>query len=197
MTYVPVVVEKEGRVERSWDIFSRLLKDRAVFVTGEVNTAMANSIIAQLLYLDSEGDEDITLYINSPGGSVSDGLAIIDTMNYINAKVSTICMGTCASMGAMILSQGEKGKRFILPNGEVMVHQPLGGTRGQATDIEIYTQNMLKTKAKMTEMLVEATGQPVEKLKVDMERDHWLNAQEALEYGIVDNVIRRKTEDKK
>lgn len=174
-------------------MYSRLLKDRIVFVSGEIEDNMANIIVAQLLYLDSIGEEDVTLYVNSPGGSVTAGMAIIDTMHLIKSKVSTICVGMCASMGAMILSQGEKGKRFILPNAEVMIHQPLGGTKGQATEIEIYAKNILKTKEKLTKMLVKSTGQSIDRLKIDMERDYWLDSEEALAYGIVDGVISSKT----
>lgn len=189
MSLVPVVLENTGKGERSWDLYSRLLKDRIVFVTDEVNDIMANLIVAQLLYLESESNEEIKMYINSPGGSVTAGMAIIDTMNYIKSPVSTVCVGMCASMGAMILSQGEKGRRYALPNAEVMIHQPLGGTRGQATEIEIYAKNILKTKNKLSEMIAEATGQDLEKVKQDMERDHWLDSSEAKEYGIIDNII--------
>ena len=190
--YVPNVVEAEGRMERSWDLLSRLLKDRIVFVTGEIEDNMASVIIAELLYLDSEGEEDITLYVNSPGGSVPAGLAIIDTMHLLNCDVSTVAMGCCASMGVMILSQGTKGKRFILPHGEVMIHQPLGGIKGQATDIQITAEHIIDTKNMLAEMIAEATGQDKEKVLRDMERDYWLKANKALEYGIVDEIFTKK-----
>lgn len=193
MGLIPMVVEQTDKGERSWDIFSRLLKDRIIFIGDEISTPLANSVIAQLLLLDSDNSEkDITVYVNSPGGSVTAGMAIIDTMNLIKSEVSTVCVGMCASMGAMILSQGEKGKRFCLPNGEVMIHQPLGGTQGQATDIEIYARNILKTKDKLARMLSDSTGVPIDKMKKDMERDFWMDAEESLEYGIIDKILNKR-----
>ena len=176
--------------EMSGDIFSRLLKERIVLLYGEVNTEMAQIITAQLLYLDSIcKDKPIHLYINSPGGSVTDGLSIIDTMNFVKSDVATYCMGSCASMGAMILSHGEKGQRYSLPHGEIMIHQPLGGAKGQATDIDIVAKRILKMKDDLIEMLSNVTGQPVEKVRNDCERDYFLTAKEALEYGLIDKVI--------
>ena len=193
MSIIPTVIEKSDRGERAWDIYSRLLKDRIIFIGDGIADDLANSVVAQLLLLDSEdSDSDITIYINSPGGSVSAGMAIIDTMNLVKADVSTVCVGMCASMGALILSQGAKGKRYILPNGEVMIHQPLGGTKGQTTDIEIYARNILKTKNKISKMLSLATGQSLEKIEMDTERDYWLDASEALGYGIVDKILGRE-----
>ena len=186
---VPTVVEKTPKGEKSWDIYSRLLKDRIVFVTDEIETNMANLIVAQLLYLDSESKEPITLYINSPGGMVTAGLAIVDTMHLIESPVETVCMGMCASMGAYILSQGSK--RYCLPNAEVMIHQPLGGAKGQATDIEIAAKNILKTKERLTKGLAKACNQPLEKVKLDCERDYWMDAEEALAYGIVDEILNK------
>ena len=192
MALVPMVVEQTGRGERSYDIFSRLLKDRIVMLSGEVNDDSANLIIAQLLFLESEDpDKDIYLYINSPGGSVTAGMAIYDTMNYIKPDVSTICIGLAASMGAFLLSSGQKGKRIALPNAEIMIHQPLGGFKGQATDIDIHAKRILKTKETLNKILSENTNQPLEKLAKDVERDHFLDADEAVEYGIVDKVITR------
>lgn len=184
---VPAVIEKTPKGERTWDIYSRLLKDRIVFVTDEIETNMANLIVSQLLYLDSENNEPIMLYVNSPGGMVTAGMAIIDTMHTINSPVYTVCIGMCASMGAYILSQGDK--RYILPNAEVMIHQPLGGANGQATDIEIAAKNILKTKAKLTKGLALACNQPYEKVKEDCERDYWMDSDEALAYGIVDEIM--------
>lgn len=192
MALVPMVVEQTGRGERSYDIFSRLLKDRIVMLSGEVNDDSANLVIAQLLFLESEDpDKDIYLYINSPGGSVTAGMAIYDTMNYIKADVSTICMGMAASMGAFLLSSGAKGKRYALPNAEIMIHQPLGGFQGQVTDIDIHAKRMLKIKEKMNKILSENTGKPLEELEKDVERDHFLDGDEAAEYGLVDKVITR------
>jgi len=192
MSLVPVVLEQTNRGERSWDIFSRLLKDRIIFISGEIRNEMADLIVAQLLYLNSEDSkEDIKIYINSPGGSVTAGMAIIDAMDFVDADVQTVCMGMCASMGAMILSQGTKGKRYILPNAEVLIHQPLGGTQGQATDIEIYAKNIVKTKKRLLDMIVESTGQSEEKVKADMERDYIMTSEEAVEYGIVDEIIKK------
>ena len=190
MALVPMVVEQTGRGERSYDIFSRLLKDRIIMLSGEVTDESANLIVAQLLFLESEDpDKDIFLYINSPGGSVTAGMAIYDTMNYIKADVSTICIGMAASMGAFLLSSGQKGKRYVLPNAEVMIHQPLGGFQGQATDIGIHANRMLKIKQRLNKILSENTNQPLEKLSADVERDYFLDGEEAVEYGIVDKVI--------
>ena len=190
MALVPMVVEQTGRGERSYDIFSRLLKDRIIMLSGEVTDESANLIVAQLLFLESEDPyKDIFLYINSPGGSVTAGMAIYDTMNYIKADVSTICVGMAASMGAFLLSSGAKGKRYALPNAEVMIHQPLGGFQGQATDIGIHANRMLKIKERLNKILSENTNQPLEKLSADVERDYFLDGEEAVEYGIVDKVI--------
>lgn len=190
MSLVPMVVEQTGRGERSYDIFSRLLKDRIIMLSGEINDDTANLVVAQLLFLESEDpDKDIFLYINSPGGSVTAGMAIYDTMNYIKADVSTICVGMAASMGAFLLSSGAKGKRYALPNAEVMIHQPLGGFQGQATDIGIHANRMLKIKERLNKILSENTNQPLEKLSADVERDYFLDGEEAVEYGIVDKVI--------
>lgn len=190
MALVPMVVEQTGRGERSYDIFSRLLKDRIIMLSGEVNDDSANLIIAQLLFLESEDpDKDIYLYINSPGGSVTAGMAIYDTINYIKCDVSTICIGLAASMGAFLLSSGTKGKRIALPNAEIMIHQPLGGFQGQATDIGIHANRMLKIKENLNKILSENTGKPLEELAKDVERDYFLDAQEAVEYGLVDKVI--------
>lgn len=193
MSLVPVVVEQTNRGERSYDIYSRLLKDRIIILADEVNQVTANLVVAQLLFLEADDpDKDIMLYINSPGGSISDGMAIYDTMQYIKCDVSTICMGMAASMGSFLLAGGAKGKRFALPNAEVMIHQPLGGAKGQATDIEIQANHIIKIKARMNQMLAENTGQPLEKIKNDVERDYFMTAEEAKEYGIIDEVIRFK-----
>ena len=196
---VPMVVEQSARGERSFDIFSRLLRERVIFLTGQVEDHMANLIVAQLLFLEAENpDKDIHLYINSPGGSVSAGLAIFDTMNFIKPDVSTICMGGAYSMGSFLLAAGQRGKRYALANARVMIHQPSGGAQGQATDIEINAREILKTRARLNEILAERTGQPVEKIEKDVERDYWLDAKEAKEYGLVDEVLeRRPTELKK
>jgi len=187
---IPTVIEKTHSGERAFDIYSRLLKDRIIFIGTEVHDQMANSVIAQLLFLESEDSEkDITIYINSPGGDVFSGLAIIDTMNHIKPDVSTICMGMAASMGAMLLAAGEKGKRYALPNAEVMIHQPLGGARGQASDIEITAKHIIRIKDQLANMLVEGTGQSKEKILQDMDRDYWMMASEAKKYGLVDKVI--------
>jgi ATP-dependent Clp protease protease subunit len=192
MALVPMVVEQTGRGERSYDIFSRLLKDRIVMLSGEVNDDSANLIVAQLLFLESEDpDKDIYLYINSPGGSVTAGMAIYDTMNYIKADVSTICIGLAASMGAFLLSSGAKGKRVVLPNAEIMIHQPLGGFQGQATDIDIHAKRILANKKRLNRILSENTGKSIEVLSQDVERDYFLDADEAVEYGIVDKVMIR------
>ena len=190
MSLIPYVIEQTSRGERSYDIYSRLLKDRIVFLDGEVNDASASVIVAELLFLESEDPKkDICLYINSPGGSVSAGMAIYDTMKYIKCDVSTICVGLAASMGAFLLAGGTKGKRYALPNAEVMIHQPLGGAQGQATEIEISAKHILKTKEKMNRMLAENTGKPYEQVVNDTDRDNWLSAEEAKEYGLIDEVI--------
>ena len=190
---VPMVIEQSGRGERAYDIYSRLLKERVIFLVGEVNDQTANVIVAQLLFLESENPEkDISLYINSPGGSVSAGMAIYDTMNFIKPDVSTLCNGMAASMGAFLLSSGAKGKRFSLPNSKVMIHQPLGGTQGQATEIEIHAREILKTREQLNKILAERTGQPLEKIERDTERDYYLSADEAKEYGLVDQVIAKR-----
>lgn len=190
---IPTVIEKTHAGERAYDIYSRLLKERIIFVQGTVNDQMANAIVAQLLHLEQENSEkDITLYINSPGGSISAGMAIIDTMNFIKPKVSTICIGLAASMGALILSQGEKGKRFVLPNSRVMIHQPLTGVQGQASDILITAEEIMKTKKELIKMLVDATGQKAEKIEKDADRDYWMDAEQSKKYGIVDGVIKKR-----
>ena len=190
---VPMVVEQSGRGERSYDIYSRLLKERVIFLVGPVNDQTANLVVAQLLFLESENpDKDISLYINSPGGSVSAGLAIFDTMNFIKPDVSTLCIGMAASMGAFLLAAGQKGKRFALPNSKVMIHQPLGGTQGQATEIEIAAREILKTREQLNKITAERTGQPLEKINLDTERDFYLSAEETKEYGIVDQVISKR-----
>ncbi|KQM80101.1 ATP-dependent Clp endopeptidase proteolytic subunit ClpP [Xylophilus sp. Leaf220] len=190
---VPMVVEQSGRGERSYDIYSRLLKERVIFLVGEVNDQTANLVVAQLLFLESENpDKDISFYINSPGGSVSAGMAIYDTMQFIKPAVSTLCIGFAASMGAFLLAAGEKGKRFCLPNSKVMIHQVLGGARGQATDIEIHARDILKTREQMNRILAERTGQPLEKVARDTERDYFLTADESKDYGIVDQVISKR-----
>lgn len=194
MSLVPMIIDKEGNSERSYDIFSRLLKDRIILLSGEINDASANSIIAQLLYLDSLGNEDINIYINSPGGSVSSGMAIYDTMNFVKSDVSTICLGLAASMGAFLLSSGKKGKRYALPNSEIMIHQPLGGVEGQATEIKIVAEHILKTKKKLNQILSKNTNQKIKKIELDTERDHFLDASEALEYGLIDKIITQKKE---
>ncbi len=187
---VPIVIEQSGRGERSYDIYSRLLRERIVFLVGPVNDQTANLVVAQLLFLESENpDKDVFLYINSPGGSVSAGMAIYDTMNFIKPDVSTLCTGMAASMGAFLLAAGAKGKRIALPNSKIMIHQVLGGAQGQATDIEIHARDILKTKATMNRILAEKTGQPLEKVERDTERDYFLDADEAKAYGLVDNVI--------
>ncbi len=193
MPLVPYVVEQTNRGERSYDIYSRLLNDRIIMLHDEVNTATASVVVAQLLFLESQDPtKDISLYINSPGGSVTDGLAIYDTMQYIKCDVSTICMGMAASMGAFLLSAGTKGKRFALPNSTIMIHQPLGGYKGQATDMEIHTRYMLDTKARLNRILSENTGKPLDIIKNDTERDNFMTAQEALEYGLIDKVIDKR-----
>lgn len=187
--FEPSVIEKTPYGERSYDVYSRLLKDRVVFLRGEVNEALANSIVAQLLFLEMEDpDADISMYINSPGGSVTAGMAIFDTMNYIKPDVRTVCIGMAASMGAFLMMAGKKGKRLALPNSEIMIHQPLGGAQGQATDVAIRAEWLMKTKEKMTRMMSEMTGQDIERVKQDVERDYFMSAEEALQYGIIDEI---------
>ncbi|MBQ8090562.1 MAG: ATP-dependent Clp endopeptidase proteolytic subunit ClpP [Pyramidobacter sp.] len=193
MYYVPYVIEQTGRGERSYDIYSRLLKDRIIFIGDEIDDTLANSVVAQLLFLESESpDRDISIYINSPGGSVSAGLAIYDTMQFVKCDVSTIVVGMAASMAAVLLAAGAKGKRIALPNSRVMIHQPLGGARGQASDIEIQAREIIKTKETLNGILVSHTGQSMKKVKADSDRDYWMSAPEALAYGIVDKVIDKR-----
>ena len=193
MALVPYVVEQTNRGERSYDIFSRLLNDRIIMLNEEVNATTASLVVAQLLYLEGQDpNKDISLYINSPGGSVTDGMAIYDTMQYIKCDVSTICMGMAASMGAFLLAAGTKGKRYALPNADIMIHQPSGGAQGQATDIEIHTKHILHTKQKLNEILAMNTGQPLDVIKQDTERDNFMTAQQALEYGLIDKVIEHR-----
>jgi ATP-dependent Clp protease protease subunit len=190
---VPMVIETSGRGERAYDIYSRLLRERIVFLVGPVNDAVANLVVAQLLFLESENpDKEISLYINSPGGSVSAGMSIYDTMNFIKPEVSTLCMGMAASMGAFLLSAGAKGKRFALPNSKIMIHQPLGGAQGQATDIEIHAREILKTRDALNRILAERTGQPLEKIQADTERDYFMSAPEAQSYGLIDQVLEHR-----
>jgi ATP-dependent Clp protease protease subunit len=187
---VPMVIEQSGRGERSYDIYSRLLKERVIFLVGPVNDYVANLVVAQLLFLESENpDKDISFYINSPGGSVSAGMAIYDTMNFIKPEVSTLCTGMAASMGAFLLAAGAKGKRFSLPNSKIMIHQPSGGSQGQATEIEIQAREILKTREHLNRILAERTGQPLERIERDTERDYYMTAQETQEYGLIDQVI--------
>lgn len=193
MSLVPIVIEQTSRGERSYDIYSRLLKDRIIILSDEINDAIASLVVAQMLFLESEdADKDINLYINSPGGSVSSGFAIYDTMQYIKPAVSTICVGLAASMGAFLLSSGAKGKRYALPNAEIMIHQPLGGVRGQAEDIRIHAENILRTREKLNRILSENTGQPLDRVAKDTDRDNFMSAAEAAAYGIVDKVIRSR-----
>ena len=193
MSYVPIVVEQTNRGERSYDIYSRLLKDRIIFLSGEIDDMTANLVVAQMIFLEAEDPgKDIQLYINSPGGSVTAGMAIYDTMQYIKCDVSTICLGMAASMGAFLLSSGAKGKRYALPNSTIMIHQPSGGAQGQATEIEIAAEHILRTKKKLNTILSENTGQPYETIVKDTERDNWLTAQEALEYGLIDKVMENR-----
>ncbi len=192
MNLIPVVIEKEQGTERSYDIYSRLLKNRIIILNGEITDESANSVVAQLLYLDSLNDGDISLYINSPGGSITAGMAIYDTMNFVRSDVSTICIGLAASMGAFLLSSGTKGKRYALPNAEVMIHQPLGGAEGQATEIKIAAEHILKIKEKMNKILAKNTGRTIKKIEQDTERDYFLSSYEALEYGLIDKIIDRK-----
>ena len=191
---VPMVIEQSGRGERAYDIYSRLLKERVIFLVGPVNDQSANLVVAQLLFLESENpDKDISFYINSPGGSVSAGMAIYDTMNFIKPAVSTLCTGMAASMGAFLLAAGEKGKRFALPNSKIMIHQVLGGAQGQATDIEIHARDILKTREQMNRILADRTGQSLEKIARDTERDYFLTADESKEYGLIDQVISKRS----
>ena len=193
MSLVPYVVEQTSRGERSYDIFSRLLNDRIVMLSEEVNDTTASLVIAQLLYLEAQDpDKEIQFYINSPGGSVSAGLAIFDTMQYVKAEVSTICMGMAASMGAVLLAAGAKGKRLALPNAEIMIHQPSGGSRGQASDIRIQAEHILKTKDKLNQILAERTGKPIEQIALDSDRDYFMSAEEAVAYGLIDKVIEKR-----
>ncbi len=193
MSLVPIVVEQTNRGERSYDIFSRLLKDRIIFLTGEIDDVTANLVVAQMIFLEAEDpDKDIYVYINSPGGSITAGMAIYDTMQYIKCDVSTICIGMAASMGAFLMAAGTKGKRKSLPNSEIMIHQPLGGTQGQATDIAIHAQRIIAIKDKMNKILSDRTGQALKKVQKDVERDYFMTADEALEYGIIDEIIPAK-----
>lgn len=189
MNIVPTVIEKTNNTERAYDIYSRLLKDRIIMCCGEITDESANIIVAQLLYLDSLNADPINLYINSPGGSITAGMAIFDTMNFIKSEVSTICIGIAASMGAFLLSSGEKGKRYALPNSEVMIHQPLGGAKGQAIDIKIQAERIIKLKAKLNTILSKQTGKTLEKLEIDTDRDNFMDAHEALEYGLIDKIL--------
>ena len=195
---VPYVVEQTSKGERSYDIFSRLLKDRIIFLGEDVNPTSASLVIAQLLFLESEDpDKEIFLYINSPGGSITDGMGIVDTMNYIKCPVTTICVGLAASFGAVLLANGEKGKRFATPNSEILIHQPLiggqgGGISGQATEIKIHADHMIRTREKLNKLLSEKTGQPIEQIEKDTERDHYMSAQEALEYGLIDGIMDKR-----
>jgi len=192
MSYVPIVIEKTGRGERSYDIFSRLLKDRIIMLNGEVNDGVASTIVAQLLFLEAEDpDKDIYLYINSPGGVITAGMAMYDTMNYIKPDVSTICIGQAASMGAFLLSAGAKGKRFALPNARIMIHQPSGGAQGQSTDIQIQAKEIQRMKDSLNALIAEQTGQTKEKVESDTERDNFMSAQEAMDYGLVDKVLEK------
>ncbi|MFM8901621.1 MAG: ATP-dependent Clp endopeptidase proteolytic subunit ClpP [Burkholderiales bacterium] len=190
---VPMVIEQSGRGERAYDIYSRLLKERVIFLVGPVNDQSANLVVAQLLFLESENpDKDISFYINSPGGSVSAGMSIFDTMQFIKPQVSTLCMGMAASMGSFLLMAGAKGKRFALPNSRIMIHQPSGGAQGQATDIEIHAREILKTREQLNRIYAERTGQPLEKIQADMERDFFLDPEQAKEYGLIDQVLTKR-----
>ena len=190
MSLIPMVIEQTNKGERSYDIYSRLLKDRIIFLGGEVTDDEANLIVAQMLFLEGDDpDKDISLYINSPGGSITAGMAIYDTMQYIRCDVSTICIGMAASMGAFLLAAGAKGKRRALPNGKILIHQPLGGARGQATEVAIHAEQLIKTREKMNRILAERTGQSVEQIALDTERDHYMTAEEALKYGLIDEII--------
>lgn len=196
MPLVPIVIEQSPRGERAYDIYSRLLKERIVFLGGAINDEVANLIIAQLLFLEAEDPKrDITLYINSPGGVVTAGLAIYDTMQYIKADVSTLCLGQAASMGALLLAAGAPGKRFVLPNSRILIHQPMGGFQGQATDIDIHAKEILKLKQRLNQILADHSGQPIERVQADTERDYFMGAKEALEYGLVDEIIEKRQEE--
>ena len=193
MQFVPYVIEKTSAGERSYDIYSRLLKDRIILLSGEIDDQLANSVVAQLLFLAAEDSEkDIYLYINSPGGSVTSGMAIFDTMNFVSPNVSTICIGMAASMAAFLLASGEKGKRFALPNSEILIHQPLGGAQGQATEIQIAAEHIIRIRERMNKILSKKTGKPVEQIKLDTERDKYMFAEEAKEYGIIDDILTKK-----
>ncbi len=193
MNLVPMVVEQNGRGERSYDIYSRLLEDRIIFITGEINDTTADIVVAQLIFLEGKDSEkDISIYINSPGGSVTAGMAIFDTMNYVKCDISTICIGLAASMGAFLLCSGAKGKRYSLPNSEVMIHQPLGGARGQASDIAIHAENILKTRDRLNRILAKNTGKSVEMIAKDTDRDNFMSAEEALEYGLIDQIFEKR-----
>lgn len=193
MNLVPMVVEQSNRGERSYDIYSRLLEDRIIFITGEINDTTADIVVAQLIYLEGKDSaKDISIYINSPGGSVTSGMAIFDTMNYIKCDISTICIGMAASMGAFLLSSGTKGKRFALPNAEIMIHQPLGGTSGQATDVEIHARHLVNTKRKLNNILAINTGKNIEDIARDTDRDNFMSAEQALEYGIIDKIFEKR-----
>ncbi len=192
MNLIPIIVDKEYEGERSYDIFSRLLKDRIIILSGEIDDNVANTVVAELLYLDSQNNNDIYLYINSPGGEITSGMAIYDTINYIKSDVSTICIGLAASMGAFLLLSGTKGKRIALENSEIMIHQPLGGAKGQATEIKIATERILKIKKKLNRIISEKTNQNIKKIEKDTERDYFLDSQEALKYGIIDKIIKKK-----
>ncbi len=193
MALIPMVVEQTNKGERSYDIYSRLLEDRIIMLSGEIDDATANTVVAQLIYLEGKDpDKDVCIYINSPGGSVTAGLAIYDTMNYVKCDVSTICIGMAASMGAFLLSSGTKGKRFALPNSEIMIHQPLGGAQGQASDIKIQADHILKIKDKLNKILSENTGKPIEQVEKDTDRDNYLSAEEALQYGLVDKIFYKR-----
>ena len=197
MSLIPYVIEQTAHGERASDIYSRLLRDRVVFLGSEINDQVANAVVAQLLFLETDNpDADINLYINSPGGSVTAGMAIYDTMNYVKCPVRTVCIGMAASMGAFLLMAGEKGKRLALPNSEIMIHQPSGGASGQATDVRIHAEWLLKTKEKMNRLMSEMTGQDLEKLKADVERDHFMSAKEALDYGIIDEIYQPRPKNR-
>lgn len=192
MSLIPIIVDKETKGERSYDIYSRLLKDRIIMISDEINDELANTVVAELLYLDSINHDDISIYINSPGGSITAGFAIYDTINYIESDVSTICIGLAASMGAFLLSCGKKGKRYALPNSEIMIHQPLGGVKGQASEIEIVANHILKVKQKLNQILAQNTGCDLSKIEKDTDRDYFLNPKEALDYGIIDKILYKK-----
>lgn len=195
LSLIPTVIEKSNNGERAYDIYSRLLKDRIIIICGEIDDVNSNTVVAQLLYLDSINNNDISIYINSPGGSVTGGMAIYDTMNFIKSDVSTICVGMAASMGAFLLSCGTKGKRFCLPNSEVMIHQPIGGAQGQATEIKIAAERILKIRDKLNKILSEQTGQDLKKVEKDTDRDNFMTALEALKYGLVDNILEKEKND--